>query len=46
LNGLSHRDAAQHLGISEKTVDEHMMRGLKRLSDELRQERCRDVFRT
>jgi len=36
LNGLSHREAARHLGISERTVDEHLRRGMKRLGGELR----------
>lgn len=35
LNGLSHREAAQRLGLSERTVEAHILRGTKRLSEEL-----------
>lgn len=44
LQGLSHREAASRLGIAGKTVDEHMIRGLKRLSDELRRRGHEDLF--
>lgn len=44
LQGLSHREAASQLGIAGKTVDEHMIRGLKRLSDELRRRGYEDLF--
>lgn len=36
IHGLSHREAAARLGISEKTVDEQVLRGVKRLGAELR----------
>jgi RNA polymerase sigma factor (sigma-70 family) len=36
LQGLSHADAARRLGISARTVDEHLRRGMKRLGQELR----------
>jgi len=36
LNELTHGEAARHLGISERTVDEHLRRGMKRLGAELR----------
>ena len=36
INGLSHYEAARQLGISERTVDEHLRRGMKRLGEELR----------
>jgi RNA polymerase sigma factor (sigma-70 family) len=36
LKGLSHRQAGEQLGITEKTVDEHVSRALKRLGQELR----------
>lgn len=35
LQGVSHRDAALRLGISEKTVTEHVYRGVQRLGEEL-----------
>lgn len=44
LQGLSHQDAGQRLGISDRTVDEHMLRGLKRLSEELRRRGCENLF--
>jgi len=37
LKGLSQKEAAAQLGISEKTVDEHLSRGIKRLGKYLRQ---------
>lgn len=36
IQGLTHREAAERLGLSVKTVDEHILRGLKRLGAELR----------
>ena len=36
INGLSHCEAARQLGISARTVDEHLRRGMKRLGEELR----------
>lgn len=36
LKGLSHGEAARRLGISKRTVDEHLRRGMKRLGEELR----------
>lgn len=36
IDGLSHAEAAERLGISRRTVDEHLRRGLKRLGLELR----------
>jgi len=44
LHGLSHQEAGRQLGIAEKTVDEHMLRGLGRLSDELRRRGHGDLF--
>lgn len=38
LQGLTHREAAARLGIAEKTVDEHLLRGLKRLGGQLRRQ--------
>ncbi len=36
INGRSHAKAARQLGISERTVDEHVRRGMKRLGQALR----------
>ena len=36
LQGLTHREAAARLGLAEKTVDEHLLRGLRRLGAALR----------
>ena len=36
IRGLTHREAATRLGLSEKTVDEQILRGLKRLGVTLR----------
>ncbi len=36
IEGLSHAAAAERLGISKRTVDEHLRRGIKRLGHELR----------
>ncbi|MBE7539917.1 MAG: RNA polymerase sigma factor [Opitutaceae bacterium] len=36
IQGLTHREAALRLGLSLKTVDEHILRGLRRLGQELR----------
>jgi RNA polymerase sigma-70 factor (ECF subfamily) len=36
IEGLSHREAAARLGLAEKTVDEHLLRGLRRLGAALR----------
>lgn len=36
INGLTHAEAAAQLGISVKTADEHVFRGLKRLDAEMR----------
>lgn len=44
LEGLSHREAAQRLGISERTVDEHLRRGIKRLSVELEKRGLRSFY--
>jgi len=44
LQGLTHREAAVHLGIAEKTVDEHLLRGLKRLGELLRRQGGIDYF--
>ena len=45
LRGMSHRDAARQLGIAEKTVDEHLRRGLKRLGVELRKRGVDRLYR-
>ena len=37
IDGRTHREAATELGIAEKTVDEHLLRGLKRLGVTLRE---------
>ena len=37
IHGLTHREAASRLGLAEKTVDEHLLRGLKRLGTTLRE---------
>lgn len=44
LQGLTHREAAARLGIAEKTVDEHLLRGLKRLGEQLRRHGGADHF--
>ncbi|HRE84453.1 MAG TPA: RNA polymerase sigma factor [Opitutaceae bacterium] len=44
LQGLSHREAALRLGISEKTVDEHLLRGMKRLGQSLREHNLRSLY--
>lgn len=36
LRQMTPREVAAHLGISEKTVNEHLYRGLRRLGDELK----------
>ncbi len=36
LEGLSRAETAQQLGIAEKTVDEHLARGLRKLEEHLR----------
>lgn len=41
LQGQSYRDVADELGISEKTVAEHVYRGVQRLGEELQK---RDVL--
>ncbi len=37
FKGLSQKEVAAQLGISEKTVDEHLCRGMKRLGAHLRE---------
>jgi len=44
INGLSHDEAAQLLGISKRTVDEHLRRGMKRLGAELRKRGAHSLF--
>jgi RNA polymerase sigma factor (sigma-70 family) len=44
LNGLSHREAAEQLGIAERTVDEHLRRGMKRLGAELRKRGLNSLY--
>ena len=44
LKGLTHREAAAQLGIAEKTVYEHLLRGLKRLGEQLRRQGGSDHF--
>jgi RNA polymerase sigma factor (sigma-70 family) len=44
LKGISHRDAAAQLGLSERTVDEHVFRGMQRLGEELRRRRVDTHF--
>lgn len=36
IEGVSHAEAADRLGISKRTVDEHVRRGIQRLGRELR----------
>jgi RNA polymerase sigma factor (sigma-70 family) len=35
IDNLSQKEVAQRLGLSEKTVENHVMRGMKRLTDEV-----------
>ena len=35
LEGLSHREVAQRMGLSEKTVENHLTRALARIAEEL-----------
>ena len=44
LKGLTHREAAAQLRISERTVDEQVLRGLKRLDEELRKRGLSSYF--
>jgi len=44
FQGVFHRDAAHQLGISERTVDEHLLRGTKRLGEELRKRGLRGLY--
>ncbi len=44
IEGLSHAEAAERLGISKRTVDEHVRRGLKRLGHELRKRGVEGVY--
>jgi RNA polymerase sigma-70 factor (ECF subfamily) len=44
LNGLSHREAGEQLGIAERTVDEHLRRGMKRLGAELRKRGLHSLY--
>lgn len=44
LNGVSRREAAEKLGISERTVDEHLLRGTKRLGEELQKRGLCDLY--
>jgi RNA polymerase sigma factor (sigma-70 family) len=44
FDGLSHGAAAERLGISKRTVDEHVRRGMKRLGNELRQRGMDGLF--
>jgi RNA polymerase sigma-70 factor (ECF subfamily) len=46
LEGLSHNEAARRLGISKRTVDEHLRRGMKRLGEELRRRSLQGYFKT
>lgn len=46
INGLSHRAAAGQLGIAEKTVDEHLRRGMKRLGEALRKRGLHSLYET
>lgn len=44
MEGLSHAAAAARLGISKRTVDEHLRRGIKRLGQELRKRGVERLF--
>lgn len=44
IRGLTHREAAARLGISERTVDEQVFRGFKRLDEELRKRGVNSYF--
>ena len=44
FEGLSHAEAAERLGVSKRTVDEHVRRGLKRLGSELRERGLEGLF--
>lgn len=46
INGLSHREAAGQLGIAERTVDEHLRRGMKRLGEELRKRGLHSLYKS
>jgi RNA polymerase sigma factor (sigma-70 family) len=46
LKGVSQKDIAARLGISEKTVEEQAWRGVKRCEERLRQRGVRGLFRT
>jgi RNA polymerase sigma factor (sigma-70 family) len=35
IDNLSQKEVAQRLGLSEKTVEKHVMKGMKRLTDEV-----------
>lgn len=45
LQGLSHREVGQIMGISERTVDEHLRRGMIRLGKELRKRGMEGFYR-
>lgn len=45
LKGMSRTEVAARLGISEKTVDEHLSRGVKRLEKYFRQHNVRSAGR-
>jgi RNA polymerase sigma-70 factor (ECF subfamily) len=44
IKGLTRREAAERLGLSEKTVDEHVFRGFQRLDAELRKRGVSSCF--
>lgn len=44
IDGLSHAEAGERLGISKRTVDEHLRRGMKRLGHELRKRGGEGLF--
>jgi RNA polymerase sigma factor (sigma-70 family) len=44
LKGLSQKEVSSQLNLSEKTVDEHLYRGMKRLGHHLRERGARDYY--
>jgi RNA polymerase sigma factor (sigma-70 family) len=45
FQGLSHRDIAQRMGLSEKTIENHLTRALARIAEMLAAKRAADIDR-